>query len=88
MSVILTLTHEFAELMDTEYDILKRKVLRGKHLQNGTVRINENLFLHKIMRTPAKFLKATFSKPWKLTQAFNTQGKWLNVSNNREFVAF
>ena len=53
-------------------------------MQNGTVRVNKNLFFHKIMRTLAKFLKATSSKPWKLTQAFNTQGKWLNVSNNRE----
>lgn len=70
--------------MDNEYDILKRKLLWGKHFQNGTVRINENLFLHKIMRTPAKLLKATSSKHWKLTQPFNTQGKWLNVSNNRE----
>lgn len=66
---------EFAELMDNEYDILGENCLWGKHLQNGTVRTNENLFLCKSNENTGKIFKGNLFKSLAVNPVFQNPSK-------------
>lgn len=72
-SVIIPLTHNFDELMDNEYDILKKGVFflirknTSRMVQSGPVKICSSA---KVMRTPAKNFKSNFFRILEINQDF------------------
>lgn len=70
MSVILPLNHEFNELMDNEYGVLKKKKPAYEESTWRMVKTNENLFLHKSNVNAGKIFKHSFFKTLEINPVF------------------